>query len=225
MAPATGFPNAVCWSRAAGRPHGECRTPFRRQRSLVRRPSTQSKRNVPILSTLSGRGSRGSAGRSAVRVAGGLGAVAVTSAALLASAVGASASTRTRSCGLPRPARRPPRTRNCATARYSTVQSAVTAAETFEAAHPFGRASDRAVPGYLPGAGDDHQEPGHYPCPGARPRRDRAARHSRGVHDELPGQGHLRQAPQSVVEICAAAAGGANTRGVSVVDQRGHRPG
>ena len=97
--------------------------------------STRGRRNIPILTTLFRRGSRGPAARSAVRVVSSVGAVAVTSAALLASASGASASTRPElwvaTTGTATAA-----DSNCATARYSTVQSAVTAAENRETAHP-----------------------------------------------------------------------------------------
>ena len=79
--------------------------------------------------------SRGPAVRSAVRVVSSVGAVAVTSAALLASAGGANASTRPElwvaTTGAPTAV-----DTSCATARYSTVQSAVTAAESRETAHP-----------------------------------------------------------------------------------------
>ena len=95
--------------------------------------STQRRRHVPILTTWFRRGSRGLAVRSAVRVVSSLGAVAVTSAALLASAGAASASTHPElwvaTTGTAAAA-----DSDCATARYSTVQSAVTAAENVEAA-------------------------------------------------------------------------------------------
>jgi pectin methylesterase-like acyl-CoA thioesterase len=71
----------------------------------------------------------------AVQVVSSVGAVAVTSAALLASAGGASASTRPQlwvaTTGTATAA-----DTSCATTRYSTAQSAVTAAENRETAHP-----------------------------------------------------------------------------------------
>jgi hypothetical protein len=181
----------------------------------VPRPSKQRRRNVPILTTLVGRGSRGPSDRSAIRVVSSLGAVAVTSAALLASASGASASTRPElwvaTTGTATAA-----DSNCATARYSTVQSAVTAAENGETAHPLAVPTIELCPG-------TYQEQvtitkslviTHAPRSGP-------------VLIELPAIPALSttncqakatsaQVPQSVLEICAAAAGGANTNGVSV---------
>jgi hypothetical protein len=181
----------------------------------VPRPSKQRRRNVPILTTLVGRGSRGPSDRSAIRVVSSLGAVAVTSAALLASASGASASTRPElwvaTTGTATAA-----DSNCATARYSTVQSAVTAAENGETAHPLAVPTIELCPG-------TYQEQvtitkslviTHAPRSGP-------------VLIELPAIPALSatncqakatsaQVPQSVLEICGAAAGGANSNGVSV---------
>jgi hypothetical protein len=177
--------------------------------------STQSRRNVPILTTLFRRGSRGPVVRSAVRVVSGVGAVAVTSAALLASAGGASASTRPQlwvaTTGTATAA-----DTNCATARYSTVQSAVTAAENRETAHPLVVPRIELCPG-------TYQEQVTITKSLAITHAPRSGR----VLIELPATPALSttncqakatpaQVPQSVVEVCAAAAGGANTNGVSV---------
>ncbi len=180
------------------------------------RPSTQCRRNVPILTTLFGRGSRGPAIRSAVRVVSSLGAVAVTSAALLASASAASASTRPElwvaTTGTATAA-----DSNCATARYSTVQSAVTAAENGETAHPLAVPTIELCPGTYQEQVTITKSLAIIHAPRTGP-----------VLIELPATPALSatncqakatsgQVPQSVVEICAAAAGGANTRGVSVL--------
>ena len=163
--------------------------------------------------------SRGSAARSAARVAAAVGAVAVTSAALLASAASASASTDTQfwvaTAGTATAANT-----SCATARYATVQSAVTAAEAFETAHH----SARPVINLCPGT---YQEQ-------VTITKSLAITHAPGhgrVVIELPAtpvvsttncqaKDTSSQTPQSVVEICGAAAGGANTHGVAVAISR-----
>ena len=177
--------------------------------------STQCRRNIPILTTLFRRGSRGPAARSAVRVVSSVGAVAVTSAALLASAGGASASTRPElwvaTTGTATAA-----DSNCATARYSTVQSAVTAAENREIAHPLVVPTIELCPG-------TYQEQVTITKSLFITHAPRSGR----VLIELPATPALSttncqakatsaQVPQSVVEVCAAAAGGVNTNGVSV---------
>ena len=177
--------------------------------------STQGRRNIPILTTVFRRWSSGPAVRSAVRVISSVGAVAVTSAALLASAGGASASTRPQlwvaTTGTATAA-----DTNCATARYSTVQSAVTAAENRETARPLVVPRIELCPG-------TYQEQVTITKSLAITHAPRSGR----VLIELPATPALSttncqakatsaQVPQSVVEVCAAAAGGTNTNGVSV---------
>jgi hypothetical protein len=160
-------------------------------------------------------GSRGSGSRSAARAIAAVGAVALTSAALLASAASASASADTQfwvaTTGIITAANR-----SCATARYSTVQSAVTAAEALESAHP----SARPVIDLCPGTYQEQVTVTKSLVITHAPGRGR-------VVIELPAtpavsttncqaEDTSTQVPQSVVEICAAAAGGGNTRGVGV---------
>ncbi|HEX3388058.1 MAG TPA: hypothetical protein VHT94_03370 [Streptosporangiaceae bacterium] len=176
---------------------------------------TQCRRNVPIHTTLFRWGSRVPAARSAIRVLSSIGLVAVTSAALLASAGAASASTRPQlwvaTSGTPTAV-----DTSCATARYSTVQSAVTAAESLEAAHPLVVPAIELCPG-------TYQEQVTITKSLVITHAPRSGR----VLIELPATPALSttncqakatsaQVPQSVLEVCAAAAGGANTTGVSV---------
>jgi hypothetical protein len=181
----------------------------------VPRASTQRRRNIPILTASFRRGSRGPAVRAAVRVLSGVGAIALTSAALLAPASGASASTRPElwvaTTGTATAA-----DSNCATARYSTVQSAVTAAESGETAHPLLVPTIELCPGTYQEQVTITKSLAITHAPRSGP-----------VLIELPATPALSttncqanatsaQVPQSVVEVCAAAAGGANTNGVSV---------
>ena len=144
-----------------------------------------------------------------------LGLAAVTSAALLASAGAANASTRPElwvaTTGAPTAA-----DFSCATARYATVQSAVTAAESLEAAHPLVVPTIELCPG-------TYQEQVTITKSLVITHAPRSGR----VLIELPATPALSttncqanatsaQVPQSVLEICGAAAGGANTTGVSV---------
>jgi hypothetical protein len=163
--------------------------------------------------------SRGSAARSAVRVAAAVGAAAVTSAALLASAASASASPNTQfwvaTAGTATAANT-----SCATARYAAVQSAVTAAEAFETAHH----SARPVINLCPGTYQEQvtitkslvitHAPGHGRVVIELPATPVVSTTNCQAKDTSS------QTPQSVVEICGAAAGGANTRGVAVAISR-----
>jgi len=148
-----------------------------------------------------------------------IGAVAVISAALLASAASAGASTDTQFWVAPGGTLTGTNT-SCATARYAAVQSAVTAAEALETAHPWAKPVIDLCPG-------TYQEQvtitkslvlTHAPAPGP-------------VVIELPATPALSttncqakdtsaEVPQSVLEVCGAAAGGANTRGVDVTISR-----
>ena len=92
---------------------------------------------------------------------------------------------------------------DCATARYSTLQSAVTAAEAAERGHPLSP-DHRGVPGHVPGTGDDHQEPEHHPRPPVWPGHHRRAGQPGGSTSNCQATDTSSQVPQSVVEICGA---------------------
>ena len=150
----------------------------------------------------------------------GVGAVAVTSAALLASATAASASTHPEFWVATTGAATGANT-SCATARYSTVQSAVNAAESLETAQPSPRPTVELCPG-------TYQEQvtitksltvTHAPAPRGQVVIELPATPA-GSTTNCQATDTSAQVPQSVLEICAAAAGGANTEGVSVSIRR-----
>jgi len=146
----------------------------------------------------------------------GVGAVAVTSAALLASATAASASTHPEFWVATTGAASGANT-SCATAGYSTVQSAVDAAESLESTQPSTRPTVDLCPG-------TYQEQvtitkslavTHAPAPRGQVVIELPATPV-GSTTNCQAKDTSAQLPQSVLEICAAAAGGANTEGVSV---------
>ena len=121
---------------------------------------------------------------------------------------------------------------SCPTAAYSTVQSAVTAAELSRHAPTAvptieicpGTYSEQVTiteePGAHPGAqGAQRARPGRrssFPRPSAATSRPACRpRTARPMTRASPG-------PQSVIEVCAAATGGTNTTGVSRLDQPRH---
>jgi hypothetical protein len=150
----------------------------------------------------------------------GVGAVAVTLAALLASATDASASTHPEFWVATTGAATGANT-SCATARYSTVQSAVNAAESLETAQPSPRPTVELCPG-------TYQEQvtitksltvTHAPAPRGQVVVELPATPA-GSTTNCQATDTSAQVPQSVLEICAGAAGGANTQGVSVSIRR-----
>jgi hypothetical protein len=129
---------------------------------------------------------------------------------------------------------------SCATAGYSSVQAAVTAAETYESQHPGKVPAVDVCPGTYAEQVTITKSLTVTRAPVAASQGDATIKLPAGVgNNQLKGLSTTNcqaadaankvQTPQSVLEVCAAKAGGGNTTGVKVtvsnLDIKGNWPG